>query len=43
MVGFEEIATGKDHVALVFGDISGTKPVFYPVFILNVLTGGCTI
>lgn len=27
MVGFEEIATGKDHVALVFGDISGTKPV----------------
>lgn len=23
MVGFEEIATGRDHVALIFGDISG--------------------
>ncbi|HEK0785908.1 TPA: GTP cyclohydrolase II [Proteus mirabilis] len=27
MVGFEEIATGKDHVALVYGDISGSEPV----------------
>ncbi|KAA8718121.1 GTP cyclohydrolase II [Morganella psychrotolerans] len=27
MVGFEEIATGHDHVALVFGDISGDTPV----------------
>lgn len=27
MVGFEEIATLKDHTALVFGDISGEKPV----------------
>lgn len=27
MVGFEETATGHDHVALVFGDISGDKPV----------------
>lgn len=27
MVGFEEIATGKDHVALVFGDINGEQPV----------------
>ncbi|KGD73110.1 GTP cyclohydrolase [Tatumella morbirosei] len=27
MVGFEEISTGKDHVALVFGDISGPEPV----------------
>lgn len=27
MVGFEETATGKDHTALVFGDISGDKPV----------------
>ena len=27
MVGFEEIATGKDHTALVFGDISGDSPV----------------
>lgn len=27
MVGFEEIATGHDHVALVFGDISGDEPV----------------
>ncbi len=27
MVGFEELATGQDHVALVFGDISGTEPV----------------
>lgn len=23
MVGFEELATGHDHVALVYGDISG--------------------
>ncbi|MFQ1017232.1 GTP cyclohydrolase II [Gilliamella sp. BG7] len=27
IVGFEEIATKKDHVALVFGDISGDTPV----------------
>lgn len=27
MVGFEEIKTGKDHVALVYGDISGDTPV----------------
>ncbi|WP_127959305.1 GTP cyclohydrolase II [Serratia microhaemolytica] len=27
MVGFEEIATGHDHVALVFGDVSGETPV----------------
>ncbi|WP_241644990.1 GTP cyclohydrolase II [Rosenbergiella metrosideri] len=27
MVGFEEISTQKDHVALVFGDISGDTPV----------------
>lgn len=27
MVGFEELATGQDHVALIFGDISGTEPV----------------
>lgn len=27
MVGFEEIKTGKDHVALVYGDISGEAPV----------------
>ncbi len=27
MVGFEELATGHDHVALIFGDISGNKPV----------------
>uniref|UniRef100_UPI003015CE4D GTP cyclohydrolase II RibA n=1 Tax=Cedecea sp. VD21 TaxID=3081242 RepID=UPI003015CE4D len=27
MVGFEEVATGQDHVALVFGDISGEEPV----------------
>lgn len=27
MVGFEELATAKEHVALVFGDISGTEPV----------------
>jgi GTP cyclohydrolase II len=27
MVGFEELATGQDHVALVFGDISGQTPV----------------
>ena len=27
MVGFEELATGHDHLALVFGDISGEVPV----------------
>lgn len=27
MVGFEELATGQDHVALVYGDISGQSPV----------------
>ena len=26
MVGFEELATGQDHVALVYGDISGQSP-----------------
>lgn len=27
IVGFEEIATGKDHVALVLGDIANKEPV----------------
>ncbi|MGL5006736.1 MAG: GTP cyclohydrolase II [Plesiomonas sp.] len=27
MIGFEELKTGKDHVALIFGDISGDDPV----------------
>ncbi len=27
MVGFEELKTGRDHVALVFGDISDNKPL----------------
>lgn len=27
IVGFEEISTGKDHVAMVFGDITGQHPV----------------
>ncbi len=27
IVGFEEIATGKDHVALVFGDINNQTPI----------------
>ncbi len=27
MVGFEEIATGQDHLGLVYGDISGPEPV----------------
>lgn len=27
LVGFEELATGQDHVALVHGDISGSQPV----------------
>ncbi|MEX0447155.1 GTP cyclohydrolase II [Xenorhabdus sp. SGI246] len=27
MIGFEEIETGRDHVALVYGDISGDAPV----------------
>lgn len=27
MVGFEDTATGKEHVALVYGDVSGDTPV----------------
>lgn len=27
MTGFAELATGQDHLALVFGDISGCEPV----------------
>ena len=27
MVGFEDIATGKEHVALVYGDVTGEEPV----------------
>lgn len=27
MVGFEEQTTGKEHVALVFGDVAGDEPV----------------
>lgn len=27
MVGFEELATGHDHLALIFGDISTNEPV----------------
>jgi GTP cyclohydrolase II len=27
MVGFEEVETGKEHVALVYGDVSGDEPV----------------
>ncbi|MCK8564478.1 GTP cyclohydrolase II [Yersinia ruckeri] len=27
MVGFEELVTGHDHLALIFGDISGETPV----------------
>ncbi len=27
MVGFEEASTGKEHVALVYGDVSGDEPV----------------
>lgn len=27
MVGFEELASGHDHLALIFGDISGDEPV----------------
>lgn len=27
MVGFQEIANGRDHLALVYGDISGPEPV----------------
>lgn len=27
IVGFEEIATGQDHLALIFGDITGEAPV----------------
>lgn len=27
MVGFEELATGNNHLALIFGDISGDLPV----------------
>ena len=32
MVGFEELATGHDHLALVFGDISGEAPVLARAF-----------
>lgn len=35
MVGFEELATGQDHVALVFGDISG-NPRFWLAYTLSV-------
>jgi GTP cyclohydrolase II len=35
MVGFEELATGQDHVALVYGDISGQSPV-WPAYIQSV-------
>lgn len=38
MVGFEELATGHDHAALVFGDISGKTPVLARVH-SNVLPG----
>lgn len=38
MVGFEELATGHDHAALVFGDISG-KRQYWLAFIPNVLPG----
>jgi len=27
MVGFEDVASGKEHIALVFGDVSGDEPV----------------
>jgi len=27
MVGFEDTETGKDHIALVYGDVSGDEPV----------------
>ncbi|MBX4181161.1 GTP cyclohydrolase II [Sodalis sp. CWE] len=27
MIGFEEIATGNNHLALLYGDISGSSPV----------------
>ncbi|MGL4861113.1 MAG: GTP cyclohydrolase II [Enterobacteriaceae bacterium] len=27
LVGFEEIASGQDHLALIFGDISGAEPI----------------
>ena len=27
MVGFEELDTGKEHIALVYGDVSGDEPV----------------
>ncbi len=36
MVGFEELATGQDHVALVYGDISGQTP-FCPASTQSVL------
>ncbi|AEW44524.1 GTP cyclohydrolase II [Serratia symbiotica str. 'Cinara cedri'] len=27
IIGFEELATGHDHLALIYGDISGSQPV----------------
>ncbi len=36
MVGFEELATGQDHVALVYGDISGQSLQSSPAYIQSV-------
>ncbi|MDD9889575.1 MAG: GTP cyclohydrolase II [Gammaproteobacteria bacterium] len=38
--GFEELDTGKEHVALTFGDISGDEPVLCRVH-SECLTGDC--
>ena len=42
MVGFEELATGHDHLALVFGDISGEAPVLARVH-SECLTGDAAV
>ncbi|NKB35137.1 MAG: GTP cyclohydrolase II [Pseudomonadales bacterium] len=38
--GFEELSSGKEHVALTFGDISGDEPVLCRVH-SECLTGDC--
>lgn len=38
--GFEELGTGKEHVALTFGDISGNEPVLCRIH-SECLTGDC--
>ena len=38
--GFEELGSGKEHIALTYGDISGTDPVLCRIH-SECLTGDC--